>query len=89
MKHSERFALNQWLTNYPENKSYAEIIDLILAESDKVLSWVFAGFDTEDVISKIEDTRLNLESMMDNLLYGVDLAQKTEEESILEGAMKE
>jgi hypothetical protein len=42
MKTSERFALNQWLTEYPENLTFGEIIELMLVSGwthDQITVW--------------------------------------------------
>jgi hypothetical protein len=88
MKHSERFALNQWLSDYPADKTYDEIIDLIHEEDESVTLWErIDGYGARAAIEEIENTRYAVERMMDNLERGLPLAEKTEEESIEEGAM--
>jgi hypothetical protein len=63
MKLSEQFALNQWLSDYPENLSYDEIIT-VLQNSETELSiddiWVWElieGYDFNQVAQFIDDTR--------------------------------
>ena len=63
MKTSEVFALNQWLTDYPDGVSYQEIIT-VLSESenewtiDNVTVWeVVENFTLDQVAEFIEDTR--------------------------------
>ena len=88
MKHSERFALDHWLSDYPMGLDYDEVLDLIAEESDRVLTWIVAeDCPTAELIEIIESTRAQVERMLDNLLYGICLSSKTEEESIIEGAM--
>lgn len=88
MKHSERFALDQWLSDYPAKMSYDEVLDLIADESDDVLTWIVAeDCPPDELIEIIESTRTQVERMLDNLLYGICLSNKTEEESRQEGAM--
>jgi hypothetical protein len=93
MKHSERFALNQWLSDYPADKTYEEIIAMLTGEdnawtAEDISVWVAAeNFPLAQVAEFIDDTRWNVEKMMDNLVYGIALAEKTEEESKQEGAM--
>jgi hypothetical protein len=63
MKTSESFALNQWLSYYPENMTYQEIIDAmtIRSESHKaeyIDVWaVVQDYDLDQVADYIEDTR--------------------------------
>jgi len=63
MKPSERFALNQWLCDYPDDLSYQEIIT-VLSESanewniDNVTVWELVEHHTLDQVAElIEDTR--------------------------------
>ena len=49
MTNSQHFALNQWLTEYPTNMTYAEIISLLRENPDEWSLDVVADF--------IEDTR--------------------------------
>jgi hypothetical protein len=88
MKHSERFALNQWLSDYPHDMTYFEIIDLIHEEDESVTLWErIEGYGARAVIEEIENTRCAVEQMMDDLVFGIALANKTEQESKEEGAM--
>ena len=63
MKTSEAFALNQWLSYYPENMTYSEIIDAMTIRSESHKSeyidvWeVVADYDLDQVADYIEDTR--------------------------------
>jgi len=83
MKHSERFALNQWLSGYPEDVSYKQVLALLLKDdNDEICIWEMAeNHPPEYVADLIEDTRFAVEQMMDDLLYGVTLSNKTEEET--------
>lgn len=65
MKTSEQFALNEWLSDYPENMEYAEIIDLMWPddEGDKwvhpdITPWIVVEhFTLGQVAEFIESTR--------------------------------
>ena len=63
MKTSEAFALNQWLSYYPENMTYSEIIDAMTIRSESHKSeyidvWeVVADYDLDQFADYIEDTR--------------------------------
>ena len=63
MKTSEQFALNQWLSDYPDNLSYDEIITVLNnAENewtiDDILVWEIVEDCTLDQVAQfIEDTR--------------------------------
>ena len=63
MKTSEQFALNQWLSDYPEGMSYQEILELMHGYEDEwthdlITKWeVVEHFTMHQVIQFIEDTR--------------------------------
>jgi hypothetical protein len=90
MKHSERFALNQWLSDYPEDMTYANVIRLMRDDEswthESISVWqVVEHFSLRQVADFIEDTRCAVENMMEDLVYAVSLRDKTEEESLEEG----
>lgn len=66
MKPSERFAIHQWLSDYPDNKTYDEIIDMMVGEEEDEDSWthdqitvwqVVEHFTLRQVAEMIDDTR--------------------------------
>lgn len=67
MKKSERFALDQWLSDYPGGMAYADIIAMLTAEEglwqvDDVTPWeLVETFPLDAVADFIEDTRAVLE----------------------------
>ena len=73
MTHSERFALNQWLTRYPEDMSYAEVLDGLrdYREADYLSIWALADYiPAFSVLEIIEDTRKAFERAVDQILKG-------------------
>lgn len=66
MKVSERFALNEWLSDYPRDKSYEEIIDMIHDRDDTVTPWgLVECYSPYDVVEYIDNTRSHLESVIE------------------------
>ena len=65
MKPSEQFALNQWLTDYPDNLTYDEVIDeLQVRESDAVIPWdLVEGYSPAFIAGLIDDTRRHFASV--------------------------
>ena len=62
MTNSESFALNQWLCDYPDDMSYAEIIDRLSVENewnvDDIAVWELVENNTTDQVAMfIEDTK--------------------------------
>jgi len=63
MKSSEQFALNQWLTDYPENLTYEQIINLLRENPDEwtieeLTVWEVAEQYPFDLVADfIEDTK--------------------------------
>jgi len=67
MKTSERFALNEWLSDYPENMDYDEILIVLNnAENewmiDDISVWeVVENHTLDQVADFIENTRMHFE----------------------------
>lgn len=86
MKVSERFALEQWLSDYSDTMSYDTIIRIMQMENFTSGDWgivpweVVEDYPSESIIEMIEDTRKSFESSADDLVYGVAL------HDVMEGA---
>ena len=69
MKVSERFALNEWLSDYPENMDYDEILIVLNnAENewmiDDISVWeVVENHTLDQVADFIENTRMHFEAV--------------------------
>ena len=65
MKISEKFALNEWLSSYPENKTYDEIIDMMIEDDDDEISpwYVVEDHSLAQIIEFIENTRMHFEAV--------------------------
>ena len=67
MKKSERFALDQWLSDYPDGMTYADIIGMLTAEDglwqvEGVTAWELVDTFTLNAVAVfIDDTRAVLE----------------------------
>lgn len=82
MKHSERFALNEWLTDYPQEMSFDDVIDLVIDEDLAVTPWQwFENIPRYELAENIDNTRSHFENVVDDLVWGVALANLTEEET--------
>ena len=58
----EQFAVNQFLSYYPENTSFEEIIEMMRDYNEDVIVWEpFFDADPEDVILSIENMVEDLE----------------------------
>ena len=81
MKVSERFALGQWLSDYPDDKTYDEVLSMITEEHEDVLLWEpIENYPPESVIEIIDDTRSSFENSADDLCSGIKLSD------VMEGA---
>jgi hypothetical protein len=86
MKVSERFALNQWLSDHPDTMSYDGILNMIKSDTfdwreTGIVPWeLIEDHPNEDIADLIEDTRKAFESSADDLMYGVAL------HGVMEGA---
>ncbi len=66
MTNSESFALDQWLSDYPADMSYDDIIERLSVENewnvDDILVWLLVEGNTTDQVAEfIEDTKLAYE----------------------------
>jgi len=69
MKVSERFALNEWLTDYPNDKTYDEVCDLLRDEDEGVTVWQwFEQIPVEDIIWSIDSTREHFENVTKEII---------------------
>jgi hypothetical protein len=62
MKLSEQFALNQWLSDYPDEMTYEEVIAALKVENqwmvDDITVWYLVENNTTDQVAMfIEDTK--------------------------------
>jgi hypothetical protein len=75
MTNSESFALNQWLSDYPDDMSYAEIIERLSVENEwnDITVWELVENNTTDQVATfIEDTKTAHER---SLTFTEDAAQ--------------
>ena len=56
---AECFALDEWLSEYPEDVSYEEVLKLILIGSDEISVWAVAEDYPEYQIVEMIDATLN------------------------------
>lgn len=55
---AQRFALNEWLSDYPDGPSYDELLSMIEAGSDEIAVWVVAqDYPGYQVAEMVEGTR--------------------------------
>jgi hypothetical protein len=73
MKISERFALNEWLTEYPENLTFEEIIGLMIGDEDEwthdqISVWqTVENFTLRQVAEFICDTQTHFANVTDEM----------------------
>lgn len=73
MKASERFALSQWLTDYPEDASFDEVLDIMRDpenqwSAERITVWeVVENFPLEAVAEFIEDTKRIFERYINDI----------------------
>jgi hypothetical protein len=85
MKNSERFALMEWLSEFPDDKTYDEIIEMLNVDDwiDPDISvWeVVESHDLSQVADFIENTRMHFESVNDELISALRGAIKLAQEN--------
>jgi len=71
MKTSERFALNEWLSDYPDDLSYGEILELMSTDEwtiDEITVWeVVENYTLDQVSDFIENTRMHFERVTEEV----------------------
>ena len=64
MNTAERFAINEWLSEYPEDKTYEEIMDLIYEEDESFIPWeLVEHYPAADLIEVIYNTKIHFETV--------------------------
>ena len=62
METSERFALNEWLSDFPEYKTFDEIIDIIYQEDESINPWEpVENYSAARLVQIISDTKTHFE----------------------------
>jgi hypothetical protein len=62
METSERFALNEWLSEFPDDKTFDEIMDLIRTYDESVMAWeLVENYPAADLIELIYNTQMHFE----------------------------
>ena len=73
MKKSERFALNEWLSDYPERLDYDEILAVLNNSEnewsiDEITVWeVVENYTLDQVADFIENTRMHFERVTEEI----------------------
>jgi len=74
MKQSERFALMEWLSEFPDDKTYDEIMEMMRdfnhtwTHEDLSVWEVVENYELSEVADMIENTRMHFESVTDGLV---------------------
>ena len=62
METSERFALNEWVSEFPDDKTFDEIMDLIRTYDESVNPWeLVEHYPAADLIELIYNTQMHFE----------------------------
>ena len=62
MTHAQAFSLNEWLSDYPDDMTFDEVIDLIRNEDDRVTPWIwFEHTPSGTLIENIDNTKSHFE----------------------------
>ena len=65
LTYGEQFALDEWLSHYPENMSYEDILDALTSEDESITVWAaMKDHPLSHVAGFIDDTRLHFESVV-------------------------
>jgi len=65
MTHAEIFALNEWLTNYPQEATFDEVCALLLDEDPAATPWQwFENTPRAELVENIDNTRSHFENVI-------------------------
>lgn len=63
MTHAETFALNEWLSDYPDGLTYDEVCEMLLDEDERIVVWQWFEHTPPSVlIENIDNTRCHFEN---------------------------
>jgi hypothetical protein len=64
MNKAERFAINEWLSEYPSDTSFDVIMDLIRDDDESVIPWeLVENYPAADLIEVIYNTKIHFETV--------------------------
>jgi len=64
MNKAERFAINEWLSEYPSDTSFDVIMDLIRDDDESVIPWeLVENYPAADLIEVIYNTKMHFEAV--------------------------
>lgn len=87
MKQSERFALQEWLSDFPDDKTYDEIIAMLTDPEEQwahpdISVWEVVEHHTlEQVADMIENTRMHFEHVTEDLVSAFQCAVRLAQEN--------
>jgi len=62
MNKAERFAINEWLSEYPSDTSFDVIMDLIRDDDESIIPWeLVENYPAADLIEVIYNTKIHFE----------------------------
>jgi len=71
MKTSEKFALNEWLSDYPDDLEYYDILEMMSQDDwsvDGITVWeVVENYTLDQVSDFIENTRMHFERVTEEI----------------------
>ena len=87
MRQSERFALMEWLSEFPDDKTYDEIMEMMRdfnhtwTHEDLSVWEVVENYELSEVADMIENTRMHFESVNGALIFALRDAIKLAHEN--------
>jgi hypothetical protein len=87
MKRSERFALMEWLSEFPDDKTYDEIMEMMRdfnhtwTHEDLSVWEVVENYELSEVADMIENTRMHFENANGELIFALRDAIKLAHEN--------
>ena len=68
MNNAEKFALDEHLSNYPQDATFDEVCEMIYAEDERVIVWAHDSAPPYQIVENIDCTKLHFKAVVDKLL---------------------
>ena len=68
MTHAETFALNEWLSEYPDGLTYDQVCDMLLTDDESITVWQwFENCPRSELVENIDNTRSHFENVIEHM----------------------
>jgi hypothetical protein len=68
MNTAEKFALDEHLSNYPQDATFDEVCEMIYTEDERVIVWANDPAPPYQIVENIDCTKLHFKAVVEKLL---------------------